>query len=327
MQAEQHSHLQHDHTFEQDKKRAGENRSILVIAITLVMMLVEIIGGIVFGSMALLADGLHMGSHAVALTITVFAYIYARRNAKNRKFSFGTGKVNALGGYSGAILLGLFAVFMAVESVHRLLNPVEIVFNQAILVAIAGLVVNGICVFILGGDEHDHHHGHSHSDDHGEHHRHGHAHKPTSVAHSHDHNLKSAYLHVIADALTSVLAIVALLAAKYFGWVWMDPIMGIVGGLLVARWSIGLLKETSNVLLDHQAAKPLTQQVTSFIEEDGDSQITDLHVWSIGPNIYSAAISVVTHQLKTATEYKSQLPDDLGLVHVTIEVQHCTQAH
>jgi cation diffusion facilitator family transporter len=326
MHSKHHQQLQHDHTFEQDRKRPGENRSLIVIAITLVMMLVEIIGGIVYGSMALLADGLHMASHAVALSITVFAYIYARRNARNPQFSFGTGKVNALGGFSGAILLGLFAVFMAVESIHRLLNPVDIVFNQAIFVAIVGLVVNGVCVFILGGDEHDHHHAHYHLDD--EKHHHGDKkHQHTSVAHSHDHNLKSAYLHVIADALTSILAIVALLAAKYFGWLWMDPIMGIIGGLLVARWSVSLLKETSNVLLDHQAAKPLREKVRSYIEKDGDSEIIDLHIWSIGPSIYSALITVVAHQAKTAEQYKSQLPEDLGLVHVSVEVHQCEQTH
>ncbi len=211
----------HQHTFGQDLKRPGEFRTLVVIAITASMMVVEIAAGLAFGSMALLADGLHMGSHAVALGISAFAYVYARRHAHNERYSFGTGKVNTLGGYTGAILLAVFASMMAFESVVRLFNPVEIAFNQAIFVAVLGLIVNGASVFILDvGHDHEHdHHGHDHH---------------------HDHNLKSAYLHVLADALTSLLAIFALLIGKYFGAVWMDPVMGIVGAILVARWSIGL---------------------------------------------------------------------------------------
>ncbi len=289
----------HDHTFGQDKRRPGESRTLIVIVITAITMLVEIVAGIKYGSMALLADGLHMASHAVALTVTAFAYSYARRNALNERFSFGTGKVNALGGFTGAILLAIFALYMGIESVARLLNPVEIVFNQAILVAVLGLIVNGVSVLILGVENHDH--DHEHSD------------------HHHDQNLKSAYLHVMADALTSVLAIVALLTAKYFGSVWMDPIMGIVGAILVARWSFGLLKSTSAILLDHQASETALKTIKEKIEDDG-TEITDLHVWSIGPNIFAAQILIVAHHPASIAEYKSRIPESLGVVHTSIEI-------
>lgn len=295
---------QHSHTFGQDLKRPGELRTFIVIAITGTMMVVEIVAGIRYGSMALLADGLHMASHTAALSINAFAYIYARRHAHNTDFSFGTGKVNALGGFSGAILLALFAMLMAGESVNRLLNPVDIIFNQAIFVAVLGLVVNGVSVFILGVHDHDDHDDHDH-------------------AHYHDHNLKSAYLHVLADALTSVLAIIALLAAKYFGFIWMDPAMGIVGAILVARWSVGLLRTTSGVLLDKQGPESLRRRIKDGIEQDDDSEVADLHLWSIGPNIYTAIIVVVAHDPATPEQYKDRLPQNLGLEHVSIEIHEC----
>ena len=302
-------HWHHDHTFSQDQRRPGESRTLIVIAITAVMMTVELIAGVMYGSMALLADGLHMGSHAAALSITAFAYIYARRNARNSQYSFGTGKVNALGGFTGAILLALFALIMAFESILRLLNPVDILFNQAIFVAVLGLVVNGVSVFILGVDDHDHGH---------DHHHHGY-----ETGHHHDHNLKSAYLHVMADALTSVLAIIALLTAKYFGLIWMDPVMGIVGATLVAWWSYGLLGSTSGVLLDRQAPETLQQEIRGIIEAEEDTRVTDLHVWSIGPDIYSAQVALVGHDPLTASEYKALIPESLRLVHVSIEVHVC----
>lgn len=293
---------QHSHTFGQDLKRPGELRTFIVIAITGTMMVVEIVAGIRYGSMALLADGLHMASHTAALGINAFAYIYARRHAHNTDFSFGTGKVNALGGFSGAILLALFAMLMAGESVDRLLNPVNIVFNQAIFVAVLGLVVNGVSVFILGVHDHDDH-------DH---------------AHHHDHNLKSAYLHVLADALTSVLAIIALLTAKYFGLIWMDPAMGIVGAILVARWSLGLLRTTSGVLLDKQGPESIQHGIRDSIERDDDSEVADLHLWSIGPNIYTAVIAVVAQQPATPEQYKKRIPKNLGLAHISIEIHECS---
>jgi cation diffusion facilitator family transporter len=294
-----HENIEHSHSFGQEKKRPGEVRTFIVIAVTATMMVVEITTGILYGSMALLADGLHMASHAAALSINAFVYVYARRNAHNPAFSFGTGKVNALGGFSGAILLSVFALLMVWESSSRLIEPVDIIFDQAILVAVIGLIVNGVSVFILGVKHDDH---------------------DQDYDHHHDHNLKSAYLHVVTDALTSVLAILALLTAKYFGLIWMDPLMGLVGAILVARWSIGLLRSTSAILLDKQASQIIQNKIKHSIEADGKSQIADLHVWSIGPNIYAAIISVLTNQDITSEEYKNRLPAELNLEHVSIEL-------
>ena len=295
--------MNHSHSFGQDHKRPGESRTIIVIVVTAVMMVVEITTGMLFGSMALLADGLHMASHAAALSINAFAYVYARRHAHDKRFSFGTGKVNALGGFSGAVLLAVFAVMMVVESVVRLFHPVAIAFNQAIFVAIIGLVVNGLSMLILD-HKGDAHHGHDHGHDHDH----------------HDHNLRSAYLHVLADALTSFLAIFALLAAKYFGLIWMDPLMGIVGAIMVSRWSIGLLVGTSHVLLDRQAPVDIQQKVVDGIQKKGDNRVVDLHLWTVGPDIYAAIVSVVTEIPKPPEYYKQLIPSELKFVHVTVEV-------
>ena len=286
----------HDHIFGQDQKRAGELRTIIVIIITTSMMIIEITTGLVFGSMALLADGLHMSSHAIALTINAFAYIYARRHAHDTRYSFGTGKVNALGGFAGALLLAIFALIMVWESVERFINPVEIAYNQAIMVAILGLIINGASVFTLGHDHHDHH----------------------------DHNLRAAYLHVLADALTSLLAIVALFIAKYIGLVWMDPLMGVVGAILVSRWSLSLLNSTSAVLLDKQEPKSLEIKIRQCIEVN-DCKIIDLHLWSIGPNIYSAIISVLARSAKKPEHYKELISSDPRLVHLTVEVNESSE--
>ena len=293
----------HTHTFGQDLKRPGEFRTFIVIAITASMMVVEIAAGIAFGSMALLADGLHMGSHAVALGISAFAYVYARRHAHNKRYSFGTGKVNTLGGYTGAILLAVFAAMMAFESVVRLINPVEIAFNQAIFVAVLGLIVNGASVFILdAGHDHDHHH------------------------HHHDHNLKSAYLHVLADALTSLLAIFALVIGKYFGAVWMDPIMGIVGAILVARWSISLLKTTSAILLDEQASENTRNSIQEIIEADANNRIVDLHLWIVGPGVFSAIVSIVSRDPQQPDYYKLLIEEHITLHHLSVEVHAYEEA-
>ena len=289
----------HSHAFGQDKKQPGEFRTFIVIAMTSSMMLVEIAAGLAFGSMALLADGLHMGSHTIALSINAFAYVYARRNANNERYSFGTGKVNTLGGYTGALLLAVVALMMAWESVERLITPTSIAFNQAIFVAVLGLAVNGASVFILGmGHENGHEHHHDHR---------------------HDHNLRSAYFHVLADAITSLLAIFALLVGKYFGAVWMDSVMGLVGAGLVARWSLGLLKSTGVILLDQQSSKETQDSIRKTIEND-DNRIVDLHLWAVGPDIYSAVISIVSRSPKQPEYYKSLLANDLTLDHVSIEV-------
>jgi cation diffusion facilitator family transporter len=307
-------HPTHDHSFGQDVRRPGESRTLIVIGITAAMMVVEVAAGIAFGSMALLADGLHMGSHAAALTVTAVAYVYARRHANDPRYSFGTGKVNALGGFSSAVLLAMFSLLMIWESGDRFLNPVEIRFDRAILVAVIGLVVNGASALVLGGGHgHAHHHGHDHDDghDHGD----GHDHSD-----DHDHNLRAAYLHVLADALTSVLAIVALLAGKHLGLNWMDPAMGIVGAGLVARWSWGLLRDTTRVLLDRQALPEIRERIRAAIEEDGGGRVTDLHLWCIGPGIYAVSLSVVTPDPRPPGHYKERLPRGAGLVHATVEV-------
>jgi cation diffusion facilitator family transporter len=302
---------QHDHVFGQDRVRHGERRTLWVIFITATMMVIEITAGLVYGSMALLADGLHMASHTAALGITSIAYVYTRRCAADSRFCFGTGKVNAFAGYTSAVLLALFALLMAWESVNRLINPVEIAFNQAIIVAVLGLIVNGASMIMLGGDHHGHEHGHSH----GEAHHRGHVHT--------DHNLRAAYLHVLADALTSLLAIFALLAGKFFGLNWMDPAMGVVGAVLVARWSLGLIRDTSGILLDHQAPGRILEKTRDAIEGVDDTRIADLHIWSIGPGIYSATIAVVSDTPRSPGYYKDLIPGDLGIVHTIVEVHQC----
>ena len=336
MTAEQSHRRAHSHAFGQDVKRPGEARTFVVIAITAAMMIIEIIAGIVYGSMALLADGLHMASHAVALSINAFAYVYARRHAHDDRFSFGTGKVNTLGGYTGAVLLAGFAIAMAIESVNRLIQPVPIEFNQAIFVAVLGLIVNGASVLILGHHQHPEHSHDIEADL--EEHAHYHEHH-----HHHDHNLISAYLHVLADALTSLLAIFALLAAKYFGFIWADPLMGIVGAILVARWSMGLLHSTGVVLLDRQGGygyarsdvhaavsllldrqgpDDLRDMIRHRIESEagGGNRVVDLHLWAIGPRLYSAIIAVVAEEPRDPDHYKRLIPEGIGIVHVIVEV-------
>jgi cation diffusion facilitator family transporter len=289
----------HEHHFGQDEPQGGEARTKVVVALTAVTMLVEIVAGIAFGSMALLADGLHMASHAAALGLAVVAYVYARRRAHDQRFSFGTGKVNPLAGFASAVVLALFALMMAGESVHRFFEPVPIAFDRAILVAVLGLVVNGVSVLILRD----------------------HQGRGDQESHAHDHNLRAAHLHVLADALTSLLAIFALLAAKHFGAVWMDPAMGIVGGTLVARWSWGLIRDTSGVLLDRQAPREATERLRAAIESDERLRVVDLHVWWIGPGYRSAAIAVVASGPTTVEEVERLVPGDLGIAHMTVEIR------
>lgn len=296
---------QHDHVFGQDRRTTNERRTVAVAVLTVVTMAVEIAAGLAFGSMALLADGLHMASHTVALGIAAFAYWYARRHASDPRFSFGTGKLSALGGLSGALLLGLFALGMAVGSCQRLIHPVPISVDQALVVAVLGLLVNGASVLILGV-RHDESHGHD--DDSGHDHGHG------------DHNLRSAYLHVLADALTSVLAILALLSAKYLRVTWLDPAMGLVGAILITRWSIGLLLQSARVLLDCQAPAQVLGEVRAAIEQLPDTKVADLHIWSIGVARRAAIVAVQTSTPLDLDSYRWRLPSSLDIVHLTIEV-------
>ena len=318
-----------DHSFGQDLRRPGESRTLLVIALTSIMMVVEISAGVAFGSMALLADGLHMASHAVALGINAFAYVYARRHAHDSRFSFGVGKVNTLGGYTGAVLLAGFALLMVVESIQRLVNPVAIVFDQAILVAVLGLLVNGVSVLILGVHSHDHGghqhgHGHEHHRHDHEHHAHDHQHPEQAHRHGHgahqDHNLLAAYMHVLADALTSLLAIVAVLDGKYVGESGLDRMMGIVGALWIAHWSWGLLKTTSAVLLEKEAEELGSRQVKAALEREGQVRVLCVHYWSLGPGLYALSLSLIAHEPQNPRYYKALLDPHLKVDHLTLEV-------
>ena len=295
---------QHSHDFSV-KNDKGERRTKYVLILTAITMIVEIIAGSVFGSMALLADGWHMGTHVAAFMITIFAYRYARKHADNPAYAFGTGKVSVLGGFASAVALAVVALVMLIESMQRIIDPHTIQFNEAIAVASLGLFVNVISAFLLKGDHHHHHH------DHGDHHHH------------HDHNLRAAYLHVLADALTSLLAIIALVSGKYLGWGWLDPIMGIVGAVIITRWSYGLLKQTGPILLDGSIEETYQAAVKETIEKDSDNQISDIHIWKVGANHYAAIISLVTRFPKSTEYYKELLNDFHKLSHITIEVNAC----
>jgi cation diffusion facilitator family transporter len=321
----------HDHAFGIDERAGAERRTSYVVLLTAAMMVVEIAAGTAFQSMALLADGWHMATHAAALSVAVFAYRYARRHAHDARYTFGTGKVGALGGFASAVALAVIALFMLAESALRVASPVTIRFDEALPVAVLGLVVNLVCAFLLreraptAGTEppsgglagrvhvhpHVHAHGHAHPHDHGP--DHGHT----------DHNLRGAYLHVLADALTSVLAIAALLAGRQMGWVWMDPAIGIVGSLVIARWSLTLLRDTSRVLLDAEVATAERDEIRALVEADADNRVADLHVWRVGPRHLAAIVSLVTHTPREPSHYKRLLAADPDLAHVTVEVHRC----
>jgi cation diffusion facilitator family transporter len=322
----------HDHIFGQDRIRVGERRTAVVIIITAMTMALEIAAGIAFGSMALLADGLHMGSHASALAVSAFAYCYTRRHANNPRFNFGTGKINSLAAFTSAVMLVLFAIIMLVESTGRFIRPVAIGFTPSIFVAVAGLIVNGICLFVLGGhghahDEADHDHGYPDEAEHDPDHHdapHSHCASEHADARHKDLNLRAAYLHVLADALTSFLAIFALLGGKYLGQNWLDPFMGVVGAALVIRWSWGLLRTSTQVLLDMRAPDEILEKLRSAIESQGDNRISDLHVWAVGQGIYAAQIALVSSAPLDTEAYYHLLPKHLGIVHLTIETRHCS---
>lgn len=302
----------HDHNFTADFS-AAERNTRRVLLLTLVMMLAEIICGLKFHSMALFADGLHMGTHVTAFLITVIAYFFARRHAVDARFSFGTGKFGVLGAFTSAILLGGVGLVMAGESISRLIHPLPIEFNQAILVACLGLAVNVVSALMLK-DHHHHHHDHDHG-----HHGHDHAHH-----HGVDLNLRSAYVHVIADAFTSLLAVAALICGKYFGWYWMDAVMGIVGSLVIAQWACSLILQTKVILLDEEPQdSDLNFEIRKAIESDPETVISDLHIWQVGANKFAAVIALVAHEPLSPASYKAMLKQHEELVHVTVEVNHC----
>src|SRR5438445_2356543 len=301
----------HDHAFLGDKHDENERRTWLVVVLTLVMMVGEIVAGSLFGSMALLADGWHMGTHAAALGIAAFAYRFARRHLGNAHFSFGTGKFGDLAAFSSAIILGLIAVEIAYESVLRLFTPVPIVYGDAIAVAALGLCVNLASAWLLR-DNHDHHHGHDHGHSHAHHDHDDHDHDH----HHHDNNLRAAYVHVMADAATSVLAIAALAVAMVSGWVWADPAVGIVGSLVIGSWAFGLIRDSGAVLLDVSFDRKLQATIRARLEA-GDDRITDLHLWQVGPGHCAAVISLVSEAPLPPATYKDRLRDLNGLSHIT----------
>lgn len=303
----------HSHRFDAGNPLAERNTR-RAMWLTAAMMVVEIIGGWWFNSMAVLADGWHMSSHALALGLSVFAYGFARRHALNERFAFGTWKIEILGGYTSAILLLGVAALMAFQSVERLLTPSLIHYEQAIVIAIVGLAVNLICAWWLR-DQHDHGHDHGHS--HAPHDDHAHAH------HHHDLNLRSAYLHVVADAATSVLAIIALVGGKLWGAAWLDPVMGLVGAVLVTVWAWSLLRDSGRILLDAEMDAPVVAEVREVIEQGAvPARITDLHVWRVGRGKYACVVSVVTTAQADPEFFRQALRVHEELVHVTVEVSH-----
>jgi cation diffusion facilitator family transporter len=296
----------HDHVFLGHRHSRNERRTWFVVALTAVMMVGEIAAGTFFGSMALLADGWHMATHAAALGIAAVAYLFARQHARNSRFAFGTGKFGDLAAFSSAIILAMIAVQIAWESAVRLVHPVPIAYGEAILVAVLGLSVNLVSAWLLR-DTHDHdHHGNGDSDGH----------------HHHDNNLRAAYVHVLADAATSILAILALVAAMVAQWVWADPAVGIVGSLVIASWAYGLIRDSGAVLLDVSADKNIETVIRDRLETEGD-RVTDLHLWQIGPGHRAAVISIVSDHPLPPVTYKRRLGGLRGLSHVTVEVEAC----
>jgi cation diffusion facilitator family transporter len=303
------SSWRHEHVFLGQAHDRNERRTWAVVGLTAAMMVAEIAGGMIFGSMALLADGWHMSTHAGALAIAAGAYRYARRHARDPRFAFGTGKLGDLAGFASAIVLAVVSVGIGIESVLRLFHPVAIHYGEASAIAVAGLAVNLASAWLLWDDHHhDHHH-----DDHDHHHH-------------HDHNLRAAYWHVVADALTSILAIAGLLAAWWQGWTWLDPAIGILGALLIARWSWQLIRASGAVLLDAAPNEALERAIRERLER-GEDRIADLHVWRLGPGHHGAIVSLVSHAPEPVEAYKARLDDVPHLSHVTVEVHRCDGAH
>jgi cation diffusion facilitator family transporter len=301
----------HDHVFLGAAHERNERRTQLVVGLTAIMMVVEIVGGTIFGSMALLADGWHMSTHAAALLIAAIAYRYARTHARDPRFAFGTGKLGDLAGFTSAIVLAMVALMIGYESALRLFNPVSIHYGEATAIAAVGLGVNLLSAWLLDAGHHGHDDAHTHAHDH---------------HHHHDHNMRSAYWHVLADALTSVLAIVGLLAAWFYGWTWLDPAIGIVGALVIAHWAWRLMRDAGAVLLDAAPHQDLSAAIRAELEA-GHDRIADLHVWRLGPGHHGAIVSLVSDAPEPVEAYKARVAGIAGLSHVTIEVHRCVGTH
>jgi cation diffusion facilitator family transporter len=298
---------QHEHIFLGPQHARNERKTWAVIALTTAMMVAEIVGGTVFGSLALVADGLHMSTHAGALLIAALAYSFARHHARDPRFAFGTGKIGDLGGFTSAIVLAMIALLIGYEAIERLLSPVPIAFPEAIGVACIGLVVNLASVWLLREEPHHHDHAADH-DDGDDHHR--------------DHNLRAAYVHVLADAATSVMAIAGLSTAWLLGWIWIDAIVGMIGAAVIANWSYGLVRSAGRVLLDILPDPKLAARIRATLEQDG-ARVTDLHLWRVGPGHFGVIVALVTHTPEAPAAYKARLAGIGALAHVTIEVEAC----
>ena len=314
MHAQSIDEFRHSHVFLGDAHEQNARKTWAVIVICAVMMFAEIVGGWWFGSVALIADGLHMSTHAGALLIAALAYTYSRRYMNDARLAFGTGKFGDLAAFTSAIILAMIALLIGYESVDRLVNPVSIAFNQAIPIALVGLGVNLLSAYLLR-DDHDHLPSHAHQHDR----EHSHVHR--------DHNLRAAFVHVMADAAVSVLVIIGLVAGRQFGWVWMDPIMGVVATIVILSWSWTLIKSAGSILLDVCADPSLARKIALRLEQ-GSDQVSDLHLWRLGPGHLGVVISIVSHDPRTAEQYKRRLSGLPGLSHVTIEVVRCPgEAH
>jgi cation diffusion facilitator family transporter len=327
-----HSHSieswQHSHVFLGAGHDKHERRTWIVVAVTAVMMLAEIVGGTLFGSMAVVADGWHMSTHAGALAIAALAYRFARRHARDPRFSFGTGKMGELAAFSSALLLALVAALVGYEAMRRLFMPVSIDFTEATWLAAGGLAVNLVSAWLLAeghhhhGHDHDHHdhdHHHNHHDPHGHDHQDHDHHDHDAGHHHHDTNLRAAYVHVLADAMTSVLAIVALLAGRFYGWVWLDPVMALVGVCVILSWSYGLMRSAGAVLLDMQPDRQLAGRIRKALEV-GEDRVSDLHLWRLGPGHFGLIAAVVSDQPAEPSAYKRRLSGLSALSHITVEV-------
>lgn len=310
----------HPHVFLGRHHTANERRTLIVVGLTAAMMVAEIAGGAIFGSMALIADGFHMSTHAAALGVAALAYVYARRHANDPSFAFGTGKFGDLAAFASGLALAMVALLIAYESIGRLIQPRAIVYNEALAIAALGLCVNLASAWLLR-DDHAHHHDHAHAHAHPhDHHDHGH---DQSHDHGHtDHNLRAAYVHVLADAATSLLAIGGLFLARNFGLIWMDPLVGLAGCCVILSWAYGLLRDSGGVLLDVTPDEGLCRAIKARLETEGDF-VSDLHLWRLGPGHRAAVISIVSDHPRSPQEHKERLADLPGLSHVTIEVLTC----
>ncbi len=322
--------FRHGHVFLGDAHERNERKTWAVIAICAAMMVAEILGGLWFGSVALIADGLHMSTHAGALLIAALAYRYSRRFAHDARLTFGTGKLGDLAAFSSAVVLAIIAVLIGYESIMRFMAPVPIAFDEAIAIAAIGLGVNLLSAYLLR-DEHDHHHGHGHAHGPAHHHEHDHDHGHDHAGHGAaavhtDHNLRAAFVHVMADAAVSVLVIVGLVLGRQFGWLFMDPLMGLVATVVILSWSWTLIRSAAAILLDACPDPALADKIAVHIEQRGD-RISDLHLWRVGPGHLAAVISVVSDEPRTPAQYKRRLAGIPGLSHVTVEVERCPGEH